>query len=183
MADESHTVGPYQLGPTDLRALNWAVRRTIGFWLYCTITPAFVMFGFVGAAIFLQRVVIPQWFGFLPFDGRDDFFVLPAFALAAIYLLVLPRFLGQMSAHERKRRARDVTLTISPNGVSTQSETTQSSVTWADIERIAAKRKHIFLFLTRTSAFIVPKRVFAKPEDATAFLEAARSWYATAIKE
>jgi hypothetical protein len=74
MADEALTVGPYQWTPADLRALNWAVRRSPA-WFYCFLTPMFVMAGFIGIAVFIQRIVMPQWFGFMPFEEHDEVIV------------------------------------------------------------------------------------------------------------
>jgi hypothetical protein len=147
------------------------------------VTPAFTIFGFIGTAIFLQRTVIPQWFGFMPFDGRDDIVALPATLIAVIYLLVVPRLLMRQSAHDQKRHARNLTMTISAKGVTMKSETTQSEAAWAAFERIAVTRKHVFFFITQTQAYIVPKRAFANPEAATAFADTARVWQAEATRD
>lgn len=183
MTDDVLTVGPYRWTPADLRALSWAIHRPVAYWIYSVVTPAFTIFGFIGTAIFLQRTVIPQWFGFMPFDGRDDIVALPATLIAVIYLLVVPRLLMRQSAHDQKRHARNLTMTISAKGVTMKSETTQSEAAWAAFERIAVTRKHVFFFITQTQAYIVPKRAFANPEAATAFADTARVWQAEATRD
>jgi hypothetical protein len=96
-----------------------------------------------------------------------------------IYLLVLPRVMMSQDARSQRRFARDLMITISAKGVTLTTETAHSEATWAAFDRVAVTRKHIFFFITKTQAYIVPKRAFATPEAAKAFGDAARNWRAS----
>src|SRR5262249_38627027 len=75
---------------------------------------------------------------------------------------------------EGKGEFRRRCLSLSPEGLHTVSEVTDSLTKWPAIEKIAVTDEHLFLYISLTQAIIVPKRAFDAEWRFTDFVEHAR---------
>ncbi len=68
------------------------------------------------------------------------------------------------------------TVSLQPDGFYNQTSVLETRVKWQNITEVADSPQMIVLFLSPSYGFIVPKRVFAGPEQAQAFLETTRAY-------
>lgn len=68
------------------------------------------------------------------------------------------------------------TVSLQPDGLYSQTSVIDTRVKWQNITEIADNSQMILLFLSPRYGFIVPKRAFADPAQAAAFLETARAY-------
>jgi len=64
------------------------------------------------------------------------------------------------------------TYIVEKDGVRVNSETSQLSVSWKGVRAVEQTGEHIFIYIDRGTALIVPKRAFASVDDETRFVEA-----------
>ena len=67
------------------------------------------------------------------------------------------------------------TVSLQPDGLYNQTSVQDTRVKWQNISEVAENSQMILLFLSPRYGFIVPKRAFADPAQASAFLETARA--------
>ena len=94
---------------------------------------------------------------------------------------------AKLRRQARRKRPRPViTAVLTPAGtVVRDEEGSETRMGWAAVPRIEATAAHIFLFQVIekgrvTAAHVIPRRAFASPAAAEAFLDAARRWHAAA---
>jgi hypothetical protein len=134
------------------------------------------VWGFLAAAAFY--LILGAWSN--PWNV-----VFPVLFLA-IYLVWYPltvqRNLGRVGRRMKTEGAnRGVwgqrTVTLSDEAVASESEFEQSRHRWAGVERVDETVAYIFIYVSTTSAHIVPKHCFATPEAAHAFYHAAKTCF------
>ncbi len=74
----------------------------------------------------------------------------------------------------------DSRLEISKEGIRCAGHQGEERHPWRDVKGIRATRSHFFLYLSPYWAYIVPRRAFDSPQEAEAFLQAARRWRSAA---
>ena len=127
------------------------------------------------------------------------FFVLPGIVALEIYFIGLPTLLSlaalfvltaawvayllwaQRRAVITQAQARPGalglhTVSLRPDGLYNQTSVQDTRVKWQNITEVADSPQIIALFLSPRFGFIVPKRAFADPAQASAFLETARAY-------
>jgi hypothetical protein len=67
-------------------------------------------------------------------------------------------------------------LSIDKHGVASSSSVGESRVSWEAVERVEETERHIFLYVTSTSAHVIPKWAFETRQGAEDFAAAARSY-------
>ena len=119
------------------------------------------------------------------FDGASMFEAVqwiywPVLAWGALAVLVLWfGFCPIISYLRAKRRGflGPVQISISERGVSIESHKIDSLVRWPAIRRVRRFQNRLFLFLTATSAFVVPRRAFQSDTEFETFAdEADKCW-------
>ena len=68
------------------------------------------------------------------------------------------------------------TVSLRPDGLYNQTAVQDTRVMWQNITEVADSPQIIALFLSPRFGFVVPKRAFADPAQAAAFLETARTY-------
>jgi hypothetical protein len=74
----------------------------------------------------------------------------------------------------------DWRLEITPEGLSWSAELGESRVKWGAYVQIGGSATHLYFYRRLRAPAIVPRRAFASPEEAEAFLQAAGEWHAAA---
>ena len=74
------------------------------------------------------------------------------------------------------------TASLRPDGLYNQTSVQDTRVKWQNITEVAENSQMILLFLSPRYGFIVPKRAFADPAQASAFLETARAYRRSAYE-
>ncbi len=69
------------------------------------------------------------------------------------------------------------TLKLSQDGVVETTEVGETRASWAGIERVAENETYIFIYLSSTSAHVIPKRSFASATQAEQFYQLAQDYY------
>jgi hypothetical protein len=72
---------------------------------------------------------------------------------------------------------------LSPQGLLWGVESEQTSIQWAEIQRVSGIPGYVCIFLSKKSANAIPRRAFATLEESEAFLKTARQWHAAAVAE
>jgi hypothetical protein len=115
-------------------------------------------------------------------------FCVPAF-LATCALLTFrqtaERRLARGMLHEGRNPNLGVRrrMTLRPDGVAESSVNGETALRWRAVGRIAVAPGAVYLYVTATSAFIVPQRAFADRDALERFAALARRYYAAAIGE
>lgn len=68
-------------------------------------------------------------------------------------------------------------LTISPEGVSDETEFGEGKSAWAAVEQVGANADYFFVYLSAASAFIVPRRAFVHDWNFDDFVATARRYH------
>ncbi len=100
------------------------------------------------------------------------------FSLFLVYLLFGPRFLAMRQAPSAAVLSQPKQMRIGPEGVQVVTAQEQVRRAWSDIPDIDSDRDCVFLYLTPTTALIVPRRAFATPQQSQAFEAQARAFRA-----
>jgi hypothetical protein len=100
------------------------------------------------------------------------------FSLFLVYLLFGPRFLAMRQAPSAAVLSQPKQMRIGPEGVQVVTAQEQVRRAWSDIPDIGSDRDCVFLYLTPTTALIVPRRAFATPQQSQVFEAQARAFRA-----
>jgi hypothetical protein len=172
VTDETITVGPYDLQSSDMHALASAIRHPAAFWVNILVSTVVTLSGFI-----LMAMLAAAAFGFDPGEHLGALVAVGAIG-SIVYSETMEWLVTTSTAHEQAMLATPTTLMISPQGLEIQNDKIKAHVSWRAIDRIAVKRKHVFLFSTRKSGWIVPRRAFTTPSAMKHFAEKAREWHA-----
>jgi len=71
-------------------------------------------------------------------------------------------------------------VVLTPQDVARYTQFGHAAWYWSAIERIEATDRHLFIFVTASSAFLVPRRDFAGDAEFQAFVETARRFHRAA---
>lgn len=145
--------------PSALRALPWRRRLLLkgAMWLMMGLSamPATVLLAALG-----------DWI-----DLVAGWSVWAALALFGRYRVwtIQRRALRAASA-----RLRPVTLRISAERVESETEQGWANYDWLSIDHVAGGRRHLVMVTRFLTFFVIPRRAFSAPQQAEAFLQAAR---------
>jgi hypothetical protein len=105
-------------------------------------------------------------------------------AIATILTIGLGLFLIQSHMARRMQKRmwdpkglflRPHDITVSSQGISLKSDVTELKCDWQAFLRVEETPTHLFLYIERVMAYIVPKREFATPEEASRFRTIVRA--------
>ncbi len=68
-------------------------------------------------------------------------------------------------------------LTLSENSIHYRSDSGESTTHWNGINKISESNQYIYIFLSSISAYIIPKKAFAKDEELNNFLDFAKNCF------
>ncbi len=71
-------------------------------------------------------------------------------------------------------------LEITPALIAARTESHAGSTAWHAVEWIVEHREHVFFYISKTEAYILPKRAFADERQYQEFLDTARHYHAEA---
>jgi YcxB-like protein len=74
-------------------------------------------------------------------------------------------------------------LEITSDGLFCSAELGESTIKWPAYTHVFGTSEHIYLYRGPQRAIIIPRRAFASPEEAEAFLQAAQEWHAAATAQ
>lgn len=108
----------------------------------------------------------------------------PNFALNLVVALLAGAFLlGSMYWAVRRgvmskptRQQGELTITISPDGVHTQTAVNEGLYHWGGIQEITEDKQHIYLLIDTNMGHIIPKRAFKNESEAQVFLGKAMEY-------
>ena len=112
-------------------------------------------------------------------SSRVLVFVPVLLILLAAYL-ILHRFgpnIGAWAINRMARRndlLREQRMTVAEDCFRAESSRGKTEVRWSAIPRLHEEEKRLFVYSTRSQAFIIPERAFEKREDFEAFIAAAK---------
>jgi hypothetical protein len=141
------------------------------------LTMAFVvgacLMGALAGVVIATTIAIAR--GGDPEEVQTYGIVLGIGAIVILYWLFLqPVYIGDylrgqpIGAGETRLRATETEIESDSGGVRIVSP-------WSSVERIVDGKGHVLVFFARLAAHIVPKRAFATPAEAAAFVEFARA--------
>jgi YcxB-like protein len=96
-----------------------------------------------------------------------------AVAIVIGFLLFLPLMLFARAKTSMR------SLTISPEGISTQIGALQGQVPWQKIKIVSATDRCVLIAGSTGNAFFIPNRAFISPEQRVEFVEIIRNWINT----
>jgi hypothetical protein len=129
------------------------------------------------AAALVPLVVFRQH-GLAPMLGGALAAALVSWALIAAYWRFGVGYVIRRSCNEGDGRGLfgPHSLELTPEGIHETTAVSTSTYAWTGIERIADDDSHLYLYVSPTSAYVVPKRAFASAEGARTFLAQASAY-------
>ncbi len=120
--------------------------------------------------------------GYIRHTSRTPLFptFLPPLAVAIIALPIFLFFMRQQKKQQAELLREiqdDVTAWLAPEGFFTEGNHGESRQRWDTLHDLVETPTHLFLFLTRNAAHIVPKSAFDSTEQADAFTRAAWGYW------
>ena len=89
-------------------------------------------------------------------------------AIVALIFLVLG-FTYITSQSQRQQTKKECKLSVSENGVISESSIGRSEIKWSGIVKIRQSRNYILFYFSERAALLIPKRVFVNRADAEKF--------------
>src|SRR5262249_36003484 len=107
------------------------------------------------------------------------FFVLLAiyFGIYLVTVSLAEWFTHRSRGGERQGVLGEHAITLTPEALQERTPVNDSKFAWRGLFRIDSTPEHIFIFVQPNAAHIIPRRAFATPAEADAFLATARSYY------
>lgn len=144
-----------QLTSADLKQLTAvAARKTASTW---------IMIAGFALAVFLPVLLLTPDHGLAVLVG-----IISSALICAVGLLV------QYASSRKVGSSGPVRMRATRSGFEIQDRHSRGWVAWAGFERVLEDHNHIFLMLTRSMGYIVPKRCFPSKEAGDAFSRLAR---------
>lgn len=84
------------------------------------------------------------------------------------------RAIQHSSVKHRTHKHLDVTAQLTPDGMEVSTAVSRSQMSWATFDEAVFTPRHVFLFLTRRSAVIIPRRAFAGDAQWRSFVAAGQ---------
>ena len=97
------------------------------------------------------------------------FVILELVPVVFVYLCIALFLLLANIRKMNKTFLADSTITLDDDVIITESVHSRSEVQWSAIQKLVQTRSHIFLYIMKHGALIIPKRVFASDEDLDMF--------------
>ena len=165
----------YNLDPNDLVRFNrfwWRRKSTLKSWLFMlgALTLVFVFY----ASVLVSMSRLFAWH-----SGHR--LLMLGFVLM---LILFPLFLLTFYPLLVRRRARATpgfvglhTMAISPEGLTYRSILSETKMQWPSVVDITEDEALIYVFLSTVFALMIPKRGFADPEAAQAYVNTAKRFW------
>jgi len=123
---------------------------------------------------FLILVPAALYVVFPPPAGMHPLFMLFIGIPIALFFAALLTWLSIRSLKKQSKKQYDSSkmlqteaeVTISGSGVAETSELAQAEYAWADIYKVSESGSGIYIYVSRLTALIIPKRLFSTGEDA-----------------
>lgn len=112
--------------------------------------------------------------------------VLPLFVFAMAYLALFPwtyRRRLRKTVTSMAREGRNAGLfgrhhvTLSPEGISVNMGSTQTSTMWKSVERVVTTDQYVFIYVNALAAVVVPRRAFADSAHFDTFVQTAVGYH------
>ena len=164
----------YELTPDDLWHLTLYYRRHKAL--------ALITFYYVLGAFLILFSFWPLWTAFELWTKARRVDLVSVFFSCLIFYLTT-RFIPLTKARTLKVMTKKMgaigehTVSISPEWFAEKTPVTDIKNAWVTIESIEEDKTHFFFFLSKTLAFIIPKRAFSSPATAQAFLNKSRRYW------
>lgn len=71
-------------------------------------------------------------------------------------------------------------MALGPKWLSEKTEVNETKARWDTIEQVVEDAQYIYIFVSKTNAYIVPKRAFHYPAEAQAFVDTAKNFWMNA---
>ena len=136
--------------------------------------------GFFGLMLFLSFGI--SVVALLQHHSPDWVMLLSPIAL----VLAVPRLLPPSkkriakAASQQPGFLREHSVTISPEWLAEKTTVNDTKIAWITLPSLEEDKSHFFFFLSKTVAFIIPKRAFSSPVEAQAFLDRSRRYWQAA---
>lgn len=135
----------------------------------------------------IETILVTLTLALPMFDGANlldavraaDWF-LPGFGILLILLLLMVSPLFSYVASKLRRNPKPFRLSLSEPGVNVVNSDFQSLVSWSGIKRVVGSKERLFLFISSTMAFIVPRRVFETDAEFQGWVEFAKDRWSEA---
>jgi hypothetical protein len=62
-------------------------------------------------------------------------------------------------------------ITLSPEGIFSKNQLTESKINWSAVEKVAQSDKHFFLYTSSINALVIPKKCFQSEKESMEFFE------------
>ncbi len=133
--------------------------------------------------IFGILILLGLLFG--PNDPTSAVFSVFPFLIALLIVVLLLAILLRRSAHGKTAQylalQGEQTITLRPDGFHLRNNFMDALIFWRAVKSITADQHNLYFLVqsNRIVAHVIPRRAFASPQAAEAFLSQAQSWWAT----
>jgi YcxB-like protein len=87
----------------------------------------------------------------------------------------------QTSLQFDQKLNRDLSVFVAPNSFTVKNAISETSTGWDGVEHIASTSNHLFIYLSKRTAFVVPARAFKRTEEFQAFVDQVRGYHEIAV--
>ena len=123
--------------------------------------------------------------------GAGDWFGVILFLVFAIVALFMGLFFGRpmlrliflfnAALNFDYKLTKNVTVIATPDSIASSNSISKSTTRWDGVERISSTTKHVFIYLSRRAAIVVPARVFKSTEEFHSFVHELRRYHEVAV--
>lgn len=142
--------------------------------------------GTLKRTLFIQRYVIAVIYLFIPFilvkvTDIPLWYWLSAFTITAVLWVTfypkyfvsgtIKRILKMLDEGRNKDMLGKHIFTVNEEGIIEESENGESKINWSGVEKVIETEKHIFIYISSISAYIIPKSTFEDEDIKNEFLK------------
>ncbi len=138
-------------------------RQTLTWRVVMAFLTALLPFGII---FLLYRQVTPLLFLLSLLGGALIFFIYPYLDQKSI----TGRLKKMLSEGNNQAILGHQAMSLSPEGIFSKSQTGESKLNWASIDKVVQSEKYIFLYISSTNAIVIPTRVFATENQRQEFM-------------
>ncbi len=140
----------------------------------------YLLFGFAGIVCVGGSFV--AWKAWSRYGKAEWNIILPLLAEVFIILRLLPQTKARLTKKYRQKPGifSRHTYQISPEWLVQKTSVRESKNAWAPLFSLEEDEKYLYYFLTKTTAYIIPKRAFTSYGEAQAFSEMSRRYWQAA---
>jgi hypothetical protein len=119
--------------------------------------------------------------------GRSDWFVMVTCLVGAAVVFVMGLFFSRtllrlsfmihVALNFDYKLCKNLRVLVTPDSITVKHVDSESVTRWKGIEHIAITSKHVFLYLSKRRAYVVPARAFKTAEDFQEFTDQVRRYH------